>query len=44
LDDRIQVMTLVGYHSTCAYKLFSPNENKVIICRDVQSDESNSWN
>ena len=44
LDDRSQAMILVGYHSTRDYKLFSPNENKVVINRDVQFDESKSWN
>lgn len=36
LDDRSQAMILAGYHSTSAYKLFSPNENKVYISRDMQ--------
>lgn len=35
LDERSQTMILIGYHSTCAYKLFSPNKNKVVIIMDV---------
>lgn len=31
LDDRGQSMILVGYHYIGVYKLFSPNENKVVI-------------
>lgn len=37
-------MVLIGYHSTDAYKLYSPNEDKLMINRDVQVDESNRWN
>ncbi|GAU44851.1 hypothetical protein TSUD_112250 [Trifolium subterraneum] len=44
LDDRSQAMVFLGYHSTGAYKLYSPTENKMIISRDVQFDESNGWN
>lgn len=36
LDDRIQ--------ATSAYKLYSPNEVTIVICRDVQVDKSESWN
>lgn len=44
LDDRNQVMVMIGYHSTWAYKLFSPTKNKVVISRDVEFDESKGWN
>lgn len=44
LDGRRQTMVMVGYHSICAYKLFSPIENKVVINRDVEFDESKYWN
>jgi len=36
LDDISPAIILVGHHSTRDYKLFSPNENKVVINRDVQ--------
>lgn len=39
-DDRSQTMTLISYHSTSIYKLFSSNENNMIICKDVNFDES----
>lgn len=34
-------MILIGYHSTSAYKLFSPNDNMVMISRDALFDEKN---
>lgn len=33
LDYRKQIMILINYHSTCAYKIFSSNKTKVIISR-----------
>ena len=36
LDDRSQAMIFLGYHSTGAYKLYSPTRNKKVTCRDVQ--------
>lgn len=44
LDDRSQFMVLIGYHLTGAYMLYSPNEDKILISRDVQVDESKRWN
>ena len=44
LDDRSQTMVLIGYHSTGAYKLYSPNDDKLVISRDVVVDESKGWN
>lgn len=44
LDDRIQAMMLIGYYSTNAYKLYSPNYDKLVISRDVLVDESIKWN
>lgn len=44
LDGKVQAMILVGYHSTCAYKLFSPIDINVVIIRDVEFDESKGWN
>lgn len=37
-------MILIRYNSTGAYKIFSPNENKEIISRDVQFVERKGWN
>jgi hypothetical protein len=44
LDDRSQAMIFLGYHSTEAYKLYSPTRNKMVTCREVQFDEAKSWN
>lgn len=44
LDDRRRAMVIVGYHSIGAYKLFSPTENKVVINKYMNFDESKSWN
>ena len=44
LDDRSQIMVLIGYHSTGAYKLYSPNDDKLVISRDIVVDESKGWN
>ena len=43
LDDRSKVMLLVGYHSTCSYKLYCPETNKVEVSRDVVVKESEAW-
>lgn len=43
LDDQSQVMVLIGYHSTGAYKRYLPNNYKVMINRDVLVDESKGW-
>lgn len=32
------------FHISLFYKLFSPNENKEVISRDVQFDERKWWN
>lgn len=40
LDDQSQDMMLIGYHSTDVYKLHSPNDDKLVINRDVLLDES----
>lgn len=39
IDDRSQAMVLIGYHSTNAYKLYSSNDHKLVISRDVLMDE-----
>lgn len=36
-------MLLIGYHSTCAYKLFCPIINKVEFRKDVIVKGSKSW-
>ncbi|XP_050896772.1 uncharacterized protein LOC127103564 [Lathyrus oleraceus] len=43
LDDRSKMMLLMGYHSTCAYKLYCPFTNKVEVSRDVVVKESKLW-
>src|ERR1044072_10006899 len=43
LDDQSEVMVLIGYHSTGAYKLYSPIKDKLVLSRDVCVDESKGW-
>ena len=42
LDDKGEMMILIGYHSTGGYKLLNPM-NKIMISRDVVVDESKDW-
>lgn len=35
LDDKSKVVLLVGYHSTCAYKIYFHITNKIEISKDV---------
>lgn len=44
LDDPSHVTVLIGYHSTGAYNLYSPNDDKLVISRDVLVDERKGWN
>jgi len=44
LDDKSQVMIMVGYHSTGAYKLYDPNSKKIVFSKDVKFDETKCWN
>ena len=44
LDDRGEKLILVGYHPTCAYKALDPVSGKIVINRDLQFDETQSWN
>ena len=44
LDDKSQVMIMVGYHSIGAYKLYDPNNKKIMFTKDVKFDETNCWN
>lgn len=43
LYDQSHTMVLISYHSTSAYKLYSPNDDKLVISRDVLVDESERW-
>lgn len=38
LDDGSQTMVLICYHLIGAYKLYSPNDDKHVISRDVLVD------
>jgi len=44
LDDKSQVMIMVGYHSTGAYKLYDPNNKKIVFSKGVKFDETKCWN
>lgn len=37
-------MVLIGYRSTGAYKLYSTNDDKLVICMNVLVKESKGWN
>lgn len=37
-------MVLIGYHSIDAYKLYSPNDDKLVINSDVHMTERKWWN
>ncbi|WVZ16028.1 hypothetical protein V8G54_013594 [Vigna mungo] len=39
LDEKSEIFIVVGYHSTEAYRLYSPEKKQVIISRDVVVDE-----
>ena len=43
-NDHVEQMMLLGYHPTCAYKLYDPRMKKVVISRDVTMDETRCWN
>lgn len=43
LDDKSKLMVLVGYHKTGVYGLFNPNNDKIVICRDIVIDENSAW-
>ena len=43
LDNQSEIMVLIGYYSTGTYKLYSPNEDKLVISRDVLVDENKGW-
>lgn len=44
LDDKSEVMILVGYHKTGACRLFNLIREKNIISRDIIIDENEAWN
>lgn len=43
LDDKSEALVLVGYHPTGAYKLYHPDERRIVISRDVKVDETATW-
>jgi hypothetical protein len=44
LDDKSEVMIMIGYHTASAYKLYNPFTKKVTSSRDVTFEEDKSWN
>jgi hypothetical protein len=44
LDDKSEVMIMIGYHTAGAYKLYNPITKKVTSSRDVTFEEDKSWN
>ncbi|MCH79927.1 copia-type polyprotein [Trifolium medium] len=44
LDDKSEVMILIGYHTAGAYKLYNPITKKVTSSRDVTFEEDKGWN
>ncbi|GAU51256.1 hypothetical protein TSUD_412480, partial [Trifolium subterraneum] len=43
LDEKSEVMVLVGYHLTGGYKLYDPISKSIVISRDVIVDEMKEW-
>ena len=43
LQDKSEVMVLIGYHSTGGYKLYNPKLKKTCISRDLLIKEDESW-
>ena len=44
LEDKSEVVILVGYHSTRAYRLYHPMTKQICISRDDVVDEEEAWN
>ncbi|KAL4378928.1 hypothetical protein GQ457_02G031910 [Hibiscus cannabinus] len=45
LDDRSSKYVFIGYDSNSkGYKVFNPNNGRIVISRDVEFDEQASWN
>lgn len=43
VEDLSQAMVLMSYHLTDAYKLYLPNDDKLVISRDVLVGENKAW-
>ncbi|MCH80809.1 copia-type polyprotein [Trifolium medium] len=43
LEDKSEIMILIGYHPTGAYKLYNPVTQKVHFSRDVIVNENEKW-
>ncbi|CAJ2647891.1 unnamed protein product [Trifolium pratense] len=43
LDDKSEKLILIGYDATGAYRMYNPNNKKVVISRDVIVDEKSQW-
>ncbi|CAJ2667154.1 unnamed protein product [Trifolium pratense] len=43
LDDKSEMMIMIGYHTAGAYKLYNPITKKVTSSRDVTFEEDKSW-
>lgn len=43
LDDKSEVMILLGFHPTGGYRLLDPKSNQIITSRDVVVDETRQW-
>ncbi|WVZ02011.1 hypothetical protein V8G54_022817 [Vigna mungo] len=43
LDNRSEVLILVGYHPTGAYRMFDPVKHQVVIGRDIIIDEAATY-
>lgn len=43
LDDKSELMILVGYHKMNAYMLFNPINQKIVISQDIVSNEIHVW-
>ncbi|RDY08728.1 hypothetical protein CR513_07007, partial [Mucuna pruriens] len=41
--DKSETMILVGYHPTCAYRLYDPMNKKIMVSKDVVVAETESW-
>ncbi|CAJ2653926.1 unnamed protein product [Trifolium pratense] len=43
LDDKSEKLIFIGYDATGAYRMYNPNNKKVVISRDVIVDEKSQW-
>ena len=45
LDDKSERFIFIGYDSSSkGYKLYNPNNKKMVVSRDVVFDEEGQWN